>query len=366
MEEKNCVEKRIEKEMKEILEKKPELEPETNKETGKKEKIEVPVEYCLGSLRSITVSGINSHDYVYYYEINGEEVTDAYARVISGREVWNDETRKEKEYKVYGGFLSDTFAWGKDKQPEIPKSQMIMYKLHVRGFSMASRVSDKMKGTFSAIKNRIPYLKDLGITTIELMPIYEFEEISIPVKKQLKLPDYVKWDPEKEDLIKPVLPEKEKKKLNYWGYNQGNYFAVKASYAQEPLKASVEFKRLVKSLHEQGMECIMDMYFPDNTDHNLILSALRFWVKEYHVDGFYLMGRSLPLTAIVQDAILSRTKIFANNFDGIYQRNKKIKVRKNYLFFLFSFFLGSFLASITTLKTYSVIHASEYPKRSLY
>lgn len=296
-----------------------------HKETREKEIIEVPVEYCLGSLRSITIAGINYHDYVYYYEINGEEVIDTYARVISGREIWNDTTRKENEYKVYGGFLSDNFAWGMDKQPEIPKSQMVMYKLHVRGFSMASKVADKMKGTFSAIKNRISYLKDLGITTIELMPIYEFEEISVPVKKQLKLPDYVKWDPEKDDLIKPIALDEEKKKLNYWGYSQGNYFAVKASYAQEPLKASVEFKRLVKSLHEQGMECVMDMHFPDNTDHNLILSALRFWVKEYHVDGFNLMGRSLPLTAIVQDAILSRTKIFANNFDGIYQRNKKYK-----------------------------------------
>ena len=296
-----------------------------HKETGAKEKIEVPVEYCLGSLRSITVFGINSREYMYYYEINGEEVTDTYARVISGREIWNDETRKEREYKIYGAFLSDNFSWGSDIQPEVPKSQMVMYKLHVRGFSMASKVPDKMKGTFSAIRNKIPYLKDLGITTLELMPIYEFEEMTIPVKKDLKLPSYVKWAPTKKDLIKPTVVEHEKKKVNYWGYSEGSYFAVKASYAQEPQKASVEFKRLVKYLHEQGMECILDMHFPNNTDHNLILSALRFWVKEYHVDGFHLMGPSLPLTAIVQDAVLSRTKIFASGFDGIYQRNKKYK-----------------------------------------
>lgn len=296
-----------------------------HKESGQKEKIEVPVEYCLGSLRSITVSGINSRDYVYYYEINENEVPDMYAKVISGREIWNDETRKENNYKVYSGFLSDKFAWGKDKQPEIPKSEMIMYKMHVRGFSMASNVSDEIKGTFSAIKNKIPYLKDLGITTIEFMPIYEFEEIPIPIKKELKLPSYVKWKPAKKDLIKPLVLEGEKKKLNYWGYGQGNYFAVKASYAQEPEKASIELKRLVKSLHEKNMECVMDMHFPDHTDHNLILSALRFWVKEYHIDGFHLMGQNLPMTAIVQDAILSRTKIFANNFDGIQLKNKKYK-----------------------------------------
>uniref|UniRef100_UPI00405798CB alpha-amylase family glycosyl hydrolase n=1 Tax=Agathobacter sp. TaxID=2021311 RepID=UPI00405798CB len=296
-----------------------------HKETGEKKVIEVPAEYCLGSLRSITVSGIVSRDYVYYYEINGEEVADAHAKVISGREIWNDESRKEKEYKVYGGFLSDSFAWGNDRQPEIPKSEMVMYKLHVRGFSMASKVTDKMKGTFSAVRNRIPYLKDLGITTVVLMPVYEFEEVPISVKKELKLPDYVKWTPEKEDLIKPVVLETEKKKINYWGYSQGNYFAVKASYAQEPLKASAEFKRLVKSLHEQNMECVMEMHFPENTNHNLIMSALRFWVKEYHVDGFHLMGRNLPITAVVQDAVLSRTKIFADDFYGAYQRNKRYK-----------------------------------------
>ncbi|MBR4027275.1 MAG: glycogen operon protein GlgX [Lachnospiraceae bacterium] len=300
------------------------------KETEEKKVIEVPKEYCLGSLRSITISGISSQElqkYYYYYEINGKKVVDAYAKVISGREIWNDELRKEHKYKVYSSFLTDTFSWGNDKQPEIPKSQMVMYKLHVRGFTMASKMADKIKGTFMGIKNKIPYLKDLGVTTIELMPMYEFEEMPIPEDIEACIPDYVKWQAEKEDLIQPIIvgEKEEEKKLNYWGYSEGNYFAVKASYASEPKKASIEFKKLIKSLHENNMECVMEMFFPHDTNCNLILDALRFWVREYHVDGFHILGTNLPLLAIAQDAILSRTKIFAEGFPYISNPNRKYK-----------------------------------------
>ena len=93
------------------------------------------------------------------------------------------------------------------------------------------------------------------------------------------------------------------------GYTSGNYFAVKASYASDASDASNELRRLVERLHKNGMECIVEMYFPDRTDHNLILDALRYWVMSFHVDGFKLLGDRLPVTAIVQDALLSRTKI---------------------------------------------------------
>ena len=106
------------------------------------------------------------------------------------------------------------------------------------------------------------------------------------------------------------------KNINYWGYGEGNYFAVKASSASEPEKAGAEFKRLVKALHANGMECVMEMFFPETTSHNLIMEVLHFWVKEYHVDGFHIIGGNLPIVSIVQDPLLSRTKIFADNFNG--------------------------------------------------
>ena len=287
-----------------------------HKTTKEKEYIAVPEAFCMGSLRSITVSGINPQEYNYLYEINGKEQLDPYATVIVGREIWNDESRKADKYKLAAGFDGAAFSWGNDKNPEVAKSDMIMYKLHVRGFTMGQKTAGKAKGTFQAVKNKIPYLKDLGVTTVELMPMYEFEEMPIP--KELELPDYVKWQPEAEDMIQPVVLETEVKNINYWGYGEGNYFAVKASYASEPTKANVEFKRLVKALHDNGMECVMEIFFPETTNHNLIMDVLHFWVREYHVDGFHLIGGSLPITSIVQDPVLSRTKIFSEDFGGQY------------------------------------------------
>lgn len=291
-----------------------------SKATGEKQAVSAPAEYCLGSLRSVTITGIHPQEYNYLYEINGIEQIDPYARVIVGREIWGDEKRKNGNFQPLGGFLQDSFSWGEDKQPEVCKSRMIMYKLHVRGFTMGNKTAGKCRGTFAAVKNKIPYLKELGITTIELMPMYEFEELPLQ-KKQLQLPDYVKWDAEEGDTIRPVIPEKEEH-MNFWGYEEGNYFAVKASYASEPQKASVEFKKLVKALHENGMECVMEIFFPENTEHPLILEALRYWVKEYHVDGFHILGKNLPVTGIVQDAVLSRTKIFMEDFHGVQNLRK--------------------------------------------
>ncbi len=147
------------------------------------------------------------------------------------------------------------------------------------------------------------------------MPVYEFEELELP-KEPKKLPKYIQWREEHTDIIKPPKKQEQKiPKLNYWGYKKGEYFAVKASYAQEPQRASQEYKTLVKKLHENQIECVMEMYFPEDTNHNLVLEVLRFWVLEYHVDGFHLLGTNLPITAIVQDDFLSRTKIFYTGFN---------------------------------------------------
>lgn len=286
--------------------------------------IHVPANFCLGSLRSVQVCGIKSGNFLYYYEINGQKLVDPYAKAIAGREKWNDAARRGNDYDVSGYVENAAFDWSDDVAPEIPKQDMIMYKLHIRGFSMGSVSNRKYAGTFEAVKSRIKYLKKLGITSLELMPVYEFEEINIPVKGQT--PEYAKWEADKDDIILPKEENDEPSKINYWGYGAGNYFAVKASYAYEPHRAACEFKSLVKELHRNGMECILEMYFPNDANHNMILDALRFWVREYHVDGFHLLGDNLPVTAIVQDILLSRTKLFYNYFDeNIASNDKKYK-----------------------------------------
>ena len=277
-----------------------------NNEKEVVEKIEVPKEYCMGSLRSVAVENLKTDELLYMFEVNGKRVLDPYAHRIVGREVWNDEKRMPDA--VYGAFVPSGFAWGDDRSPEIDRSQMIMYKLHVRGFSMDAKASTT-NGTFQAVSARIPYLQGIGVTTVELMPVYEFEERIFPEEKVL--PDYIQWEAEDADMI--------------WGYTKGNYFAVKSSYARNAAKASLEYKALIRKLHQHGMECGMEFFFPEGTDQNLILAALRFWVREYHVDGFHLLGENLPMTAIAQDKRLSRTKIFYTDFGDAGEKERSYR-----------------------------------------
>ncbi|MDD6058445.1 MAG: alpha-amylase family glycosyl hydrolase [Clostridiales bacterium] len=282
-------------------------------------RMEVPGEYCIGSVRSVGISGISAEQIIYNYEINGKVMTDAYAERIIGREKWNDAGREQENYAIYGGYQAKDFDWEDDRQPEIPKDEMVMYKLHVRGFSMDAGIRGKTRGTFRAVQEKIPYLKSLGITTLEFMPMYEFEEMERSEKQEF--PTYLNWESKEGDLICKELPKGEKK-VNYWGYVPGNYFSVKASYSSTP-DAAREWKELIRKLHANGMECIMEMYFDERMNQNVILDALRFWVREYHVDGFHLLGSSVPVTAVAQDMLLSRTKIFCEGFDPMLFEKKR-------------------------------------------
>lgn len=283
-----------------------------DKNSGAAETVSVPAYYSLGSLRSARIEGFEPQKYAYYYMVNGERVIDPYATRIYGREKWNDSERSSMDYEVCCGIDDMDFDWKHDICPEIDRSRMKIYKLHVRGFSMENAGIKKHAGSFEAVSDRVAYIKKMGFTSLLLMPVYEFEEMTIPAKHAI--PDYAK--PEYSKLKGDNNKDKnENKKVNFWGYTKGNYFAVKASYANQPSDASNEFRRLIQKLHKNDMECIMEMYFPDNTDHNLIINALRFWVLNFHVDGFRLIGSKLPVTAIIQDAMLSRTKILYPEFD---------------------------------------------------
>lgn len=268
-----------------------------DRESGKKQfRIELPVEFQAGFLRSVCIRNIDYHKFDYNYEIDGEVVTDPYARKIVGREHWCDKARQGKNV-LRGGFDFSVFHW-KEQRPKIKKEDMFLYKLHVRGFTMDTSAANR--GTFAALQKKIPYLRELGVTSVELMPVYEFEEIEQKTKD--KLPDYVTWK-------KKAKEKRAETRVNFWGYTRGNYFAPKASFAASD-HAAVELKRLIQALHNQGMECILEMFFPAGVPAAEIIDALHYWVLEYHVDGFHLQGENLPVQVIAEDLLLHATKIF--------------------------------------------------------
>lgn len=281
-----------------------------DRESRQESSVEIPADFWLGSLCSVDIVGLNK-DFLYYYQIDGIKVIDPYATVIAGREKWNDDNREADYYQLLCSVSKLNYNWNLDKKPNILKQDMSIYKLHVRGFSMDN--SSKYSGTFAAVRSKIPYIKKMGFNAVELMPVYEFEEMTIPEQRP-ELPDYVNWYAKEDDVIVPWEFEEPDKKPNFWGYTAGNYFAVKASYAMNPEKAGAEFAALVSSFHNNNMECIMEMYFPVDVNHNLIIDALHFWLINYHIDGFHILGNDLPITAIVQDPILSQTKIMYDNF----------------------------------------------------
>ncbi len=278
----------------------------------------VPKEYCVGAVRSVCIGGIDEKRYDYNYVINGEVVVDPYARRIVGREKWADAARRQENYEIRCGFDFDEFDWRGDHCPQIPGEDMVMYKLHVRGFTKDAPGRGAKKGTFAALAEKIPYLKDLGVTTIELMPAYEFEEL-IPPKHEETVMDFEGWVPQAvagyRMMQRRQYEEKQKEppRINYWGYGPGDYFAPKAGYAAGR-SPSAEFKEMVRSLHEAGMECVMEMSFDGRENPNHVIEILRHWVVEYHVDGFHLLCSDAVVTSVVCDILLRRTKIFAASF----------------------------------------------------
>ncbi len=273
-------------------------------------RIPVPDEYCIGALRSVGIRGLKWKKINYNYEIDGKIIFDQHAHKVIGREKWADPGRLGTNHTVRAGFDFAGFDWAGDRFPEIPREEMVMYKLNVRSFTMDAGLTGKKKGTFAGVMEKIPYLKELGVTSLEFMPVYEFEEL-ISEESKRQNPDG--WSANaKEGLLLEEAPELSYK-INCWGYVPGDYYAPKASYSAtgEP---SLELKKLIRELHKNHMECILEVFFDEKMNQNIAVEILRYWVMEYHVDGFHLLGAALSVDAMAQDLILRRTKLFAEGF----------------------------------------------------
>ena len=332
--------------------------------------IPFPKEFRIGDVFSMIVFDVDYENVEYGYRMDGKfspreglwfnkekTLLDPYAKAVSGRNIWGEEPDLENEFQHRGRIIYDDFDWEGDVPLEIPMEDLIIYEAHVRSFTKHSSSKVKYGGTFAAIADKIPYLKELGVNCIEFLPIFEFDEF------------------ENSRIIDG------KKLYNYWGYSTVNFFAPKAGYAATGKYGMEvdELKNLIKRLHRNGFEVILDVVFNhtaegnergpyisyrgiDNKTYylltpngeyynfsgcgntlncnnvmvrNAILDCLRYWVSEYHIDGFRFDLASIlsrdedgtPMTnpplleTLAHDAILSKCKLIAEAWDagGLYQ-----------------------------------------------
>ena len=248
---------------------------------------EMPYSDVAGNLHFLSVVLEQPEDYEYCYKIGGKMVPDPYGKAFSGREHWSVSKGKEKR-KLRTRIVTDTFDWGKSQFPHLKKEDVIAYSLHVRGFTKHSSSGVAHKGTFDGVTEKLPYLQKLGINQIHLMPVYEFDE--------------------------------NQRHVNYWGYGKAYFFAPKASYAAgDPVN---EMKSLVRQMHLAGIEVILEMPFTEETTFSLILDCLRYWVMQYHVDGFIVNPYICNPDELAKDPVLAKSKILKkeDGFQNVMRR----------------------------------------------
>ena len=275
-----------------------------DRKSGDRKVIPFTKEHETGNVYSLIVEGIRPDRYTYTFLEDGREILDPYAKVVVGNEVWG-----KKDVHLSAGTGLRNFSWEGDRPLHLPFEDSVFYQLHVRGFTRHSSSGVKKKGTFEGIIEKLPYLKELGITALELLPAYEFMEqesvAQVPVSMK-----YVKAN------YKAELSQNAKKdRVNYWGFKEAAYFAPKASYSGSK-NPDISFKNMVKELHKEGIEVIMQFYFLPAVNQIYLLEVLRFWVQEYHVDGFRLLGAGIPIELLASDPVLYNTKLLYERFEG--------------------------------------------------
>lgn len=269
---------------------------------GKATRIPFSEEGKRGALYGIKIEGENLPFTEYNYYEGDTVFTDLYVKSVSGLEEFG--AFGESKRITRGILKREAFDWEGDSTLEIPFEDTIIFGLHVRGFTMHKSSGVRNRGTFEGIIEKIDYLKDLGITAVELMPAYEFDECMYPSPEPAGSTE--------EAVIKYKLSAQTEKRVNCWGYQNGFYFAPKASYSME--LPDVSFKKMVKALHKNGIEVMMQFYFPPGLKQSYILDVLRYWVVEYHIDGVRLCGFHIPFETIAQDPLLRGTKIRSDYF----------------------------------------------------
>ncbi|MCR4797693.1 MAG: hypothetical protein K5853_04505 [Lachnospiraceae bacterium] len=275
-----------------------------------KHRITVPDSFRIGRVYSVAITGLSWDDLCYLLKCGKEVCHDAYATAIIGRESWMDESRQKNGYQTFGGFSDFSYTF-KNESPKIDAADMILYKLHMRGFTMNHGLQASYKGNYKGILERLDELSDLGVTSLEFLPIYEFEEII-----------YHSYQKNTGKTVKEIFEAPYK--TNYWGYGKADYFAPKASYFGGK-KESLHMMEMVDVIHEKGMEIIMEISFDDDVSEDFIEEVLSFWMTTYHIDGFHLLGAHIPMKRIADNPYFSDCKLFHDNIprEVLYDENDR-------------------------------------------
>ena len=257
--------------------------------------------FRTGRLFSARIASFDPALYEYNYSIDGVVRPDPCARRMNGLRQFGVRAGEDDPHGVRCGFLSDTpYAWHDGEYAPPGYRDMILYKVHVRGYTRARANIGRKKGTFAGLTQMIPYWTELGINALELMPAYEFDEFPRPSQRQGTGLVNIRTEPTG--------------RINYWGYGPGQYFSPKQAYCASA-DPEAEVCALVDALHQAGIACIMEFYFPAGTTPLTVLQILHFWRMHYHIDGFHLLGDGVPLNAVLQDALLADTMIMAAGAD---------------------------------------------------
>lgn len=268
----------------------------------------------VGAVRAMLLAGYQDRDCRYLF--------------YSGEEVRQDPCCKNVEHTGRYGIrkerpacclpVRDSYDWGKDRYIRIPAREKILYALHVRGFTKHRSSGVKNKGTYAGAVEKLPYLRELGINMALLMPAYEFDEV-MPESTALTI-EQVALNYRKEMQASAAEGEKPPR-INYWGYQKGLYYVPKSAYAAGNDAVS-EFKDMVRAFHAAGIGVSMQFYFPPELGAVEILDILRHWVLEYHIDGFHLLGTSLPMGLIAEEPLLADTLLLVGQGDFIHDHKR--------------------------------------------
>ena len=278
-----------------------------------------------GKVFSAEVIGETNEFTSYMLYENGNLFVDPFATYIEGLDKWG---KNVDPADMRCRLDESEFDWGQDKSPLTKYENSFIYTLHVRGYtkSPSSGLDLKKRGTYKGLIEKIPYIKSLGVTAVELMPTYEMDVLDIPktssVTSSGNMPEGSFLN-DNRTSGKIVVSEDGsiknsnsiRKKINFWGYKEGYYFAPRTAYAMDPANADLEFKDMVKAMHKNGIEVIMQFFFTDNASEELICGAVRHWVFNYHIDGVHLKGSFAAPHMIAADPALSDIKVWHYGFD---------------------------------------------------